>query len=90
MKSKRTKRFRQLLKDLPIDVKRQAYAAYRLFKQDPYHNSLYFKSVNTKQPFYSVRIGQGYRALGLRETDDVIIWVWIGTHTEYDKILPHL
>jgi hypothetical protein len=90
MKSKRTKRFRQLLRDLPIDVKRQAYAAYRLFKRDPYHTSLYFKPVRSKHPFYSVRIGIGHRALGLRETDDVIIWVWIGTHAEYDKILAHL
>ncbi|MHB8630242.1 MAG: type II toxin-antitoxin system RelE family toxin [Aggregatilineales bacterium] len=90
MKSKRTKRFRELLKALPIDVKRQAYAAYRLFKHDPGHPSLHFKRVGTKQPFYSARVGKGYRAIGLRETDDIIIWVWIGTHAEYDKILPRL
>ena len=90
MKSIRTRRFRELLKSLPSDVKRQAYTAYRLFKRDPNHPSLHFKHLNTQQPFDLARIGRGYRALGLRETDDVIIWVWIGTHTEYDKILPRL
>ena len=90
MKSIRTRRFRALLRKLPPDVKRQAYTAYRLFKHDPNHPGLHFKQVNTQQPFYSVRIGRDYRALGLRETDDVIIWVWIGTHAEYDKILHRL
>jgi hypothetical protein len=90
VKSKRTRRFRQLLNTLPADVKRQAYAAYRLFKDDPNHPSLHFKRINSPQPLYSVRIGIGYRALGLRETDDLIIWVWIGTHAEYDKIIPRL
>lgn len=90
MKSKRTRRFRELLRALPIDAKRQAYAAYRLFKRDPNHPSLHFKPVHSRHPFYAVRVGIGYRALGLRETEDVIVWVWIGTHAEYDKILPRL
>ncbi len=61
-----------------------------LLRKLPPDAGLHFKQVNTQQPFYSVRIGRDYRALGLRETDDVIIWVWIGTHAEYDKILPRL
>lgn len=89
MKSWRTRRFRELLRNLAIDVRRQAYDAYRLFQRDPYHPSLQFKCVDPKRALYSVRVGSGYRALGLRETEDVIIWVWIGSHTEYDKILAH-
>jgi hypothetical protein len=87
MKSKRTKQFRDLLRALPDDVKSQAYSAYRLFKRDPYHPSLQFKRVGQRQPLYSVRIGISYRALGLREADDLIVWLWIGSHADYDKLL---
>ena len=89
MKSRRTKEFRKLLRMLPDDVKRQAYSAYRLFKQDPHHNSLHFKQVSQRKLIFSVRIGISYRALGLRENDDEIVWFWIGSHAEYDKLLKH-
>jgi hypothetical protein len=87
MRSRRTNRFRETLNALPDDAKRQAYAAYRLFKRDPYHPSLQFKRVNERQQVYSVRIGLGYRALGKREADDLMVWFWIGTHADYDKLL---
>jgi hypothetical protein len=87
MKSKLTKRFRDLLRALPSDAIKQAYAAYRLFKRDPFHPSLQFKRVSKQKPLYSVRIGISYRALGLREADDVIVWIWIGPHADYDKLL---
>jgi hypothetical protein len=35
---------------------------------------------------WSVRVGAHYRALGT-EVEDGIVWVWIGTHDEYDKIV---
>lgn len=65
----------------------QVYTAYSLFKHDPYHTSLQFKQVSQRKPLYSVRIGGGYRALGMREEDDLIVWVWIGSHADYDKLL---
>jgi hypothetical protein len=40
-------------------------------------------------PFYSVRVGLGYRALGLREGEHVY-WFWIGSHAEYDELLRRL
>jgi hypothetical protein len=89
MKSKTTRRFRDLLRGLPTDVKRQAYSAYRQFKHDPYHASLQFKRVSQRQQLYSVRIGISYRALGLREEADLIVWIWIGSHADYDKLLSH-
>lgn len=87
MRSKRTRQFSELLRALPDDIKRQAYTAYRLFKRDPYHPSLQFKRVSHRRPLYSVRIGISYRALGLREEDDLIVWIWIGSHADYDKLL---
>jgi hypothetical protein len=79
--------FRVLLRALPLEARRQARAAYLQFKRDPYHPSLRFKRVSNRAPIYSARVGHGYRVLGLREKDDSIIWFWIGTHAEYDKLL---
>jgi hypothetical protein len=87
MESHRTKNFRTLYKQLPDEIRRQAREAYRLFKNDPYHPSLQFKRVSRKQSIYSVRIGLSYRALGIREDDDVIVWFWIGSHADYDRLL---
>jgi mRNA-degrading endonuclease RelE of RelBE toxin-antitoxin system len=87
MKSAASSRFRKLLKALPKDVRKQAAAAYRLFKQDPYHPSLHFKAVIPEDHIYSVRIGDSYRALGRREKDDFIAWFWIGSHADYDNLL---
>jgi hypothetical protein len=87
MKSKVTKEFRELLRHLPIEVRRHAYSAYRQFKHDPQYPGLHFKQVGDNPPVYSARVGIGYRALGVRRGGDTILWFWIGTHAEYDKII---
>jgi hypothetical protein len=33
-----------------------------------------------------VRIGRGYRALGRRQ-GDTLVWFWIGTHDDYDRLI---
>jgi len=38
---------------------------------------------------YSVRVGKGWRALGLVE-GDTISWFWIGSHADYEKLLSQL
>ncbi|MGI8915398.1 MAG: hypothetical protein ACR2JY_16715 [Chloroflexota bacterium] len=86
MTSRTTAQFRALLANLPIQVQRQAADAYQLFRSNPHHPSLRFKSVNTRQPMYSVPIGIRHRALGVYR-NDVIIWFWIGTHAEYEELL---
>src|SRR5262249_43373936 len=88
VRSYRTWTFKELYARLPARVQQQATAAYDLFKQNPNHPSLHFKVVSAEvPPLYSVRVGLGYRALGLRVEDDLIIWTWIGSHTHYDKAL---
>lgn len=89
MKSSATKEFRELLDQLPIEVQQQAGRAYAIWRTNPYHNSLQFKRVSQRQPIYSARISIGYRALGLRENDQ-IYWFWIGAHAEYDELLKRL
>jgi hypothetical protein len=70
-------------------VQRQARSAYRLFQENPSHPSLRFKQVHPTEPIFSVRINRNYRALGIRE-DDQIIWLWIGSHSNYDKLIKQL
>ena len=89
MKSSVTKEFRELLDQLPIEVQQQAGRAYAIWRTNPYHNSLQFKRVSQRQSIYSARISIGYRALGLRENDQ-IYWFWIGAHAEYDELLKRL
>jgi len=88
VQSRRSKRFRALFRALPHDAKRQAYAAYRLFTHDPRHPSLHFKKLYDR--LYSVRVGISYRALGVMENPDLIVWTWIGSHAEYDQLIKRL
>ena len=76
-------RFWELYDQLPLDVQAQADKQYTLFLQNPKHPSLRFKPVG---PFWSVRVSRSYRALAIRR-GDVLIWLWIGTHADYDKII---
>lgn len=89
MNSHRTARFRKAFDALPRQVQEQARQAYRQFKRDPFHPSLRFKQVHASKPIYSVRITDDYRALGIRDGQD-IVWFWIGGHEEYDKLVARL
>lgn len=86
MKSWRTASFRQAFQALPRAVQRQARQAYKRFATDPTHPSLQFKRVHPKRPIYSVRISRGYRAIGTKTGEDVV-WFWIGSHADYDRLV---
>ena len=89
MNSRTTRRFREAFAALPAQVKQQARHAYRLFLQDPAHPSVQFKKVHATEPVYSARVGLGYRALAVRRGNEVV-WFWIGSHADYDKLLAQL
>ena len=86
MNSKTTREFRELLSELPAHVQRQAREAYALFRQNAAHPGLRFRQVHPTPPIYSARVGIGYRAVGSLEGDKVV-WFWIGSHAEYDRLL---
>lgn len=69
---------------LSDDIKRRARKAYHLWKQNPFHPSLYFKCINQEESIWSVRITRGYRAVGILEAETVT-WFWIGKHDEYES-----
>jgi mRNA-degrading endonuclease RelE of RelBE toxin-antitoxin system len=89
MKSHTTRRFREAFKHLPKPTQRRAREAYNLFQQNPYHPSLRFKQVHPTKPIYSVRISRDYRAVGVRDGDEMV-WFWIGSHTDYEQLLSNL
>ncbi|NUN66635.1 hypothetical protein HCU40_18170 [Pseudanabaena biceps] len=84
-----TTAFRKTYAHLPIQIRERAYEAYLQFKKDPSHPSLRFKKIHSELPIYSVRISKNYCAVGQLDKDTVI-WFWIGSHSEYDKLLLQL
>lgn len=86
MKSHLTDSFVACFNRLPKRVQRSARCDYQLWKCDPSHPSLHFKKVGRRHQAYSVRVGIGWRALGVRE-QDTMVWFWIGSHAEYEQIL---
>ncbi len=78
-----TPAFRALLNGLPAAVQRVAERNFELLMADPRHPSLRFRKVGL---FWSVRVGRSYRALAVEDGED-FIWVWIGAHGEYDRLI---
>lgn len=68
---------------MPAEVRALADKNFKLLKADPRHPSLHFKRIGD---FWSVRVGNHFRALG-HDVPDGIQWFWIGTHSEYDKLV---
>ena len=86
MTSRTTERFRKCFKRLPAQIQQRTRDAYKLFQEHPNHPGLRFKRVHPTEPIVSVRVGLGYRALGVQHDDD-IVWFWIGSHSDYDKLI---
>jgi hypothetical protein len=72
-----------------VRIQRVARKNYKIWKDNPEHPGLQFKLVGLRKPVFSIRAGVGYRALGLR-VDDGIVWFWIGSHGEYERLLSQL
>lgn len=83
MKHHASTKFWNLYNALPLEVRAVADKNYELLRTNPQHPSLHFKRIDK---LWSVRAGMHYRALGT-EVDEGIMWIWIGTHAEYDKII---
>ena len=86
MNSHATNRFWALFAVLPPDVKQLAVKTYRIWREDPSHPSLHFRKLRGSTDRFTIRIGDHYRALGRLESY-TLIWVWIGSHAEYDRLV---
>lgn len=83
MKHHTNARFWRCYQGLPKEIRDLADRNYALLKSGQSHNSLQFKKVG---PLWSVRVGLHYRALATEAADD-LVWFWIGSHAEYDKLV---
>ena len=68
---------------LPEVLQRVARQNFDLLKQNRAHPSLHFQKVGK---LWSVRVGPNYRALAVEDDAD-FIWVWIGPHDEYERVI---
>jgi hypothetical protein len=89
VRSVTTAGFRKAFAKLPVHIQRKTRTAYQLWRTTPFHPSLQFKQIHTTRPIFSVRIGIGWRAVGIRKGDEMV-WYWIGSHAEYDKLISNL
>lgn len=78
-----TERFWRCFDHLPEYIQKTAKNNFELLKTNPSHPSLHFKKVGG---VWSVRAWMNYRALAVGDDTD-FIWVWIGNHDEYERIL---
>ena len=78
-----TSRFWACYEKLPSAVRDLADANFALLKENPRHPSLHLKRINQ---VWSARVGRKYRALAV-ENEGTLVWFWIGTHAEYDKLI---
>lgn len=85
MKSFATRRFWRLFQALPSEVRGLAVKNYSLWRRDPRHPSLRFRRLQGSEDRFTIRVGDHYRALG-RLTGEKMIWAWIGTHSDYDRM----
>ena len=76
-------RFWSLFSRLPEAVQDVARKNFELLKDNPSHPSLHFKKVGK---LWSVRAGINHRALAVEDGRD-FIWVWIGPHDEYMRMV---
>ena len=68
---------------LSRDIQLLADKNFALLKANPKHPSLHLKKVGN---YWSARIGKKHRALAI-QSEERLIWFWIGTHAEYDELL---
>ena len=84
MKHFATHRFWASYRSLPPAVQRLADEKFVVLKSDPRHPSLHLKKIGR---FWSSRVGLHYRVLAVDGPDGSIVWFWIGTHADYDKLV---
>jgi hypothetical protein len=86
MRSVATGRFWDLFHALPADIQKLAVKNYQLWRRSPNHPSLHFRRLKGSEDRFTIRVGHRYRAIG-RLGSDTMTWVWIGSHSEYDKLV---
>jgi hypothetical protein len=85
MRHRATPRFWACYRALPEEVQQLADRGFELLTNNPRHPSLHLEKIGR---FWSARVGLHYRAMAVEDGED-LLWVWIGTHAEYDGLIRH-
>jgi hypothetical protein len=83
MKSRATTQFWKHYGALPPYIRGQAQKQFRLWLSDARHPSVRFKKIRS---YWSARVTDDYRVLGVM-VEDTVVWFWIGSHAEYERII---
>ncbi len=78
-----TDRFWKCFENLPDPIQKVSKKNFALLKANPLHPSLHLKKVGK---FWSIRVGIAHMALAIEDDED-FIWIWIGTHSEYELMI---
>ena len=84
--SKCSPKFWKLFDDLPERIKAEAKLAYKEFSKDPLSSGLNFEEMTQRKGVYTVRVNRQYRALAKLQNGNVLYWIWIGTHGDFDQL----
>lgn len=87
MTSRTQEDFWRCFNGLPPEVQQQARERFRFWQKEPFNAALHFKPL--LGDVWSVRVNQQYTALGRRK-GGLIVWFWIGSHTDYDELIKRL
>ncbi len=83
---KTAKSFWECYEKLSFEIRNLASKNFELLKNDIYHPSLHFKKVGE---VWSSRVGTNYLAV-CTEIEAGYLWIWIGSHQDYDKLLAKM
>ena len=79
--------FWALYEKLPKDIQGLTDKSFTLLKGNPEHPSLHLKTVGR---YWSIRIGEKNRALGVEVDEKGLLWCWVGSHAEYNSFCAKL
>lgn len=68
---------------LPLPIRKLTDKNFEILKSHPENPNLRLKKVGV---FWSARMGAHYRVIA-KDRAEGLVWVWIGHHSEYDKLL---
>jgi hypothetical protein len=83
MKHRAVPEFWICYRSLPSEIQKLADKNFELLKRDPHHRSLRFKRIGRN---WTARVGLHYRAVAVQDADEYV-WIWIGHHSEYDRMI---
>jgi hypothetical protein len=88
VKSLGTPAFWQRYRNLPASIRDAARAACKRFLENPAHPSLQLERLRSDPRFWSFRVTRDFRAVAQRFETDTWIWVWVGSHKDFDRQFP--